>query len=75
VKGNDIVEISKMPCSVTADEMTQYLKEGCRGVHESLMRSYHIVHKVKELLEAETPPKVVLEIMDLMQRNLQDGLK
>lgn len=37
------------------------------GWHESLLRSYHIVRKVKELLEQGTPPAVVLELIELME--------
>lgn len=32
--------------------------------HESLFRSYHILLKVKELLELGTPQKVILEIIE-----------
>jgi len=31
--------------------------------HESIFRSYQILEKVKDLLEKETPPSVVLEII------------
>jgi hypothetical protein len=33
-------------------------------VHESIFRSYHCVQKVRELLREETPPSVILEIID-----------
>ena len=33
------------------------------GWHESILRSYQIVQKVKELLEAQTPTAVILEII------------
>jgi hypothetical protein len=33
-------------------------------VHESIFRNYHCVQKVRELLRKETPPSVILEIID-----------
>ena len=35
--------------------------------HESLLRSYGIVEKVIELLEKETPHKVIIEIITDLQ--------
>ena len=32
--------------------------------HESVYRSYHILEKVVELLNKETPPAVILEIIE-----------
>lgn len=34
------------------------------GVHESVMRSFHILGKVCELLQKKTPHDVILEIID-----------
>ena len=34
------------------------------GFHESLLRSYQILEKVKELLRKEVAPSVVLEIIE-----------
>lgn len=33
-------------------------------IHESLLRSYHCVGKVRELLRHEVPPKVLLEMIE-----------
>jgi hypothetical protein len=38
-------------------------------VHESVFRSYHIVEKVKGLLERKTPPDVILELINMMELN------
>ena len=35
-----------------------------RGMHESCMRSYQCVQKVRELLRKCTPPDVLVEIID-----------
>lgn len=32
--------------------------------HESLLRSYQLVQKIKELLDADTPASVIMEIID-----------
>ena len=37
------------------------------GYHESLLRSYQIVQKLRELLELNTPAPVILEMLDLME--------
>ena len=37
------------------------------GWHESLLRSYQIVQKVRELLEKKTPTEVILELIDTME--------
>lgn len=41
---------------------------GCRGVHESMLRAYHIVRKVKDLLSRKTPTDVVLELIAEMEQ-------
>lgn len=39
----------------------------CHRWHESVMRSYQILQKVKWLLALDTKPIVVLELIDLME--------
>lgn len=43
------------------------------AVHESIFRSYHIVQKVRELLEAKTPHGVILEIVTDLQNAPKEG--
>ena len=38
--------------------------ENSRRVHESILRSWHIVEKIKELLELNTPAEVILELIE-----------
>jgi hypothetical protein len=38
-------------------------------VHESIFRSYQILEKVKDLLRANTPPDVVMELIEFMETN------
>jgi hypothetical protein len=35
--------------------------------HESLLRSFQIVQKVKELLQKETQPSIILELIEFME--------
>jgi hypothetical protein len=47
--------------------MPQTIREippGSTGAHESVLRSFHIVNKVRELLILETPPTVLLDIIE-----------
>jgi len=62
-----ILEISRLPESIPAERMREFLAERCSGVHQSVLRGYHVAAKVRELLEANTPPAVVLQIMDVME--------
>lgn len=60
-------DIRDMPTSISADEMRIYLSSGCSGVHESMLRSYAILNKVKRLLLEGTPCAVVLELIQMME--------
>lgn len=57
-----IAEIKKMPCVLHVPG--PYRGSIIGKYHESLTRSYHLLAKVKELLEAGTPGSVVLEIIE-----------
>jgi hypothetical protein len=54
----NIESISQMPTCIETPEGTS---------HESVLRSYHIVQKVKWLLELKTSPEVILELIDMME--------
>jgi hypothetical protein len=74
----DFDEIRNFPTVLTTDcvrkDVTVF-PEGASfefsstGWHESLLRSYQIVEKVKWLLERGTPSAVVLELIALMEAN------
>lgn len=51
---------------------TTYQRSDGSNCHESLLRAFHIVDKVRELLEQDTPPKVVLEMIELMEAPCQE---
>ena len=57
-----IEEIQKFP--------TLYTDVHRGDCHESLLRSYQILEKVKDLLRIETPPTVILEVIKECERDL-----
>ena len=58
-----IFEIAEMPTSLSREYV---LKSPAVGWHESLLRSYHVVQKVRELLQKGTPNEVTLELIETM---------
>jgi hypothetical protein len=49
--------------------METYLADrNLRGVHESALKAYNILRKVKEWLADETPPKLVIELIHHMEQ-------
>ena len=56
--------ISAMPTSLNRKDI---IDDGSRGWHESVLRSYHIVKKVRWLLEQGCSAAVVIELIDLME--------
>jgi hypothetical protein len=58
----DYEQIRQMPTVLTE------IPGGSRGVHESCLRAYHILAKVKWLLENKTHSDVVLELIALMEK-------
>lgn len=53
-------EIRAQETSMDKDQLSY----GATGWHESVLRSYHIVQKIKELLQRNTPADVILEIIE-----------
>ncbi len=60
-----ISKIKDFPSSLCVSSSHNY--------HESLFRSYQILEKVKVLLELETPPQVILEIIDEIESCVEKG--
>lgn len=57
-----IAEINRM---ATVVELSDYAS--CGGVHESVLRAYNIVNKVRDLLKRGVPADVILELIDEME--------
>jgi hypothetical protein len=62
----NIIDIWKMPTIITE------IPQCATGVHESCLRSYHILIKAKELLALGTPPGVVLDLIEEMEAPVAD---
>ena len=45
------------------------------GTHESVTRSFHILAKVKELLALNTEPKIVLELINMMEEDIEAPIR
>lgn len=61
-------DIANMPTSLYPEDVRAGSEFGMpKGWHESLLRSYHIVQKVKWLLEKKTDPEVIVELIALME--------
>lgn len=62
-------QIAKIQTSITREELKEHVGSGCSGVHESVLRSYSIVHEVVQLLKLAVPAEVILELIGIMQEN------
>lgn len=60
-------EIRRM--ATDTSEMARLPNEVDPKIHESCFRSFHIVEKVKELLNKDTPSEVLLEFIEIMESN------
>jgi len=58
--------IANMPTVLKPEDVTD---SHCKGWHESLLRAFHILQKVKWLLEKGTDNEVVLELIRVMESN------
>ena len=58
---NNIFSIAQMPTSIIKIPL------GSKGVHESCLRSYHIVQLAKWMLKLNVPAEVVLEIIEQVE--------
>ncbi len=68
-------EILSKPQAMSNISMRMKLEQGEQvKLHESEFRSFHILEKVKELLQKELPGKVVLEMIEVLQTPESDPL-
>lgn len=65
-----ISEIRDLPTELTQKMMTSpaFLHRQTNAIHESVLRSYHIVEEVKHLLKLNTPQEVILEIIEEIEQ-------
>ena len=65
-----VIEIAKMPTSITKPLMKELASGSCTGIHESMLRSWHILERVKDYLRKDTPADVILELIEVMEKAL-----
>ena len=66
-----ISSIAKMPTSVTLPIQEHFA--GCTGIHESTLRCWHILERVKVYLAKDVPADVILELIAVMEEPRQAG--
>ena len=69
-RNNRLLRPSLYPESIERNDLQGYLNFGAQSIHESLMRSHHLLNLVVFLLRDNTPAKVILEIIELNQAGL-----
>jgi phage terminase small subunit len=62
---NRLISPKQQPTSLDRPQLQKWLDEGCKGVHESVVRSYQVLQLVKDLLEKKTDHEVILQIIEL----------
>lgn len=65
-----LLEIAKMPTSIVKLQLKELASGSCTGVHESTLRSWHILERVKDYLRKDTPADVILELIAVMEETL-----
>lgn len=63
----DFLRIQVIPTSIMAKQASDDINKGTTGFHESLLRSYHILDRVKRLLRDEVPHEYILVLIELME--------
>ena len=71
----DYDQIRAMPTTLTREEIKDHVDHGARGVHESVLRAYQILGKVKWLIEKGTAPEVIEELIRMMERPMKEDQK
>ena len=64
---HELLRIANWKTCISREDMEEMLASPCQGAHESLLRAYQILIKVKRLLDLGTPREVLLELIALME--------
>jgi hypothetical protein len=62
---NRLISPKRQPTRLDRAELQKCLDEGCKGVHESVVRSYQVLQLVKDLLDKKVDHEVILQIIEL----------
>lgn len=63
----NLLTIRNFPTMLSAEDMKVFTEGGSTGVHESVLRAYQILEKVKWLIDEGTPIKAIRELIELME--------
>jgi hypothetical protein len=67
-------KILLIPTSLEADDVKRRMENGIlqvKGWHESVLRSYHILDKVCEMVTRGDSKETILEVVALLRNNIQ----
>lgn len=64
----DWIIISQMPTCISRDQINEWARGSDNGAHESILRSWHILAEVKQLLQKGVDTGVILRLIALMER-------
>jgi hypothetical protein len=62
---NPLIAPKTAPTMLERAEIEERLATGCKGFHESLLRSYQVLSLVKDLLAKRVDHEVILQIIQL----------
>lgn len=61
------LDIAKLQTTISVEEMRSMIAGGCKGAHESILRSWSILAEVKYLLGRNVDPETILKIIEVME--------
>lgn len=62
---NPLISPKAHPTRLDREDIEKDFNSGCKGWHESLLRSYQVLQLVKTLLEKKVDHEVILQIIQL----------
>lgn len=61
-------EIKFLPSTITKEKIEKVFSDPeCTGIHESVLRSFQLVQKIRKYLKMEVNHSVILEMMDFVE--------
>lgn len=62
---NPLISPRACPTRLDREDIKEDFNSGCKGWHESLLRSYQVLQLVKDLLAKKVDHEVILQIIQL----------
>lgn len=75
---SEYLEIAKRPTVLESSYLRERLADYGRtpiptGFHESTLRAYSILEKVKELLRQKVPAQMILDLIEIMESKVESS--